>query len=541
MYRVMLIDDERIIAEGIRNIIQRFDIGFEEFLICEDGKEALKQLENFNPDVIFTDIRMSFVDGLELSSRIRARGDNLSGIPIVIISGYSDFSYAKKAIANNVFGYLLKPIDKQELYDMLLKLRGIFSQRGKEVPRKAPYLFHEDILRSIAGNSEVTAGKMDGLFIACGMKLSDYNGFYVIGFQADSHAALKTGNKIYDDDYSAVKLDNSCLMHCMQAVRNGLISSSMDSPMYVCLIGVKGGVPEKELRTCTDIYSQEFISYLTELNVNLFISSFFQDIYLFRNAYDEMKIAKDYKKLMAGTSILTFDNIKNRNKKASMNIREIGAILEGINKGDLQAITRQFDSIAEFLNNDKELSIEYVKCLYSCLCMEVYKRFYSTFLYQRFPEFFEFMININDHIDKSSSFKDVHAGIREKILNFCMKYNKDDAKDIDKIDIVTAARKLIEKDYAQQDFSLNFVAEKLYISSSNLSTLFKKEAGMHFNEYLSRVRIQKSIILLENGKIPISEIGKRIGYTSEKHFFVVFKKFMGMSPAKYRMKMGTLL
>ncbi len=524
MYKVMLIDDERIIAEGIKNIIQRFELGFDQFLICEDGKDALKKFEEFRPDVIFTDIRMSFVDGLELSNRIRARDDALRDIPIVIISGYNEFNYAKKAIANSVFEYLLKPINKQELYEILLKLRVLINDRKEKIQFKKPYLFHEKIMKTIVEeNRKDITEELSPLFESCDINIADIKGFYIIGFQSE-----------------CTEKDDARLMRCFQEVRNYLISSYMEKYILVCFIGVRNEASNDGIASFTNICSPKFITFLKESKVNLFISSCFKEIDFSHKAYTEMQMARNYKKLMVGASIITFDSIKDRNKKASMNIKEIDGILDGINKGDLQAITSQFQAIAEFVDNNKGFSIEYVKCIYSYLCMEVYKRFYSAFLYQKLPEFFEFFLNINHHFDESYSFMDIHAKIREKVLDFSMKYHKDYANDINKKDIITAVKKLIEKDYAQPDFSLNTVAEKLYISSPHLSTLFKKEAGMHFNEYLSRVRIQKSISLLESGKIPVSEIGKLIGYSSEKHFFVVFKKVMGMSPAKYRIKMGIL-
>ncbi|MED4784403.1 response regulator transcription factor [Brevibacillus choshinensis] len=126
MYKVLLVEDERVIREGLKTLIEKVTTGFAVVAEAEDGKEALHYLRTEMPDLIVTDIRMREVDGLAMISKIREMYEEL---PIVIISGYGDFQYAQKALKYKVSDYLLKPIDRIELVSTLEKIRQSLERK----------------------------------------------------------------------------------------------------------------------------------------------------------------------------------------------------------------------------------------------------------------------------------------------------------------------------------------------------------------------------------------------------------------------------
>ncbi|NRR23990.1 response regulator [Brevibacillus sp. MS2.2] len=128
MYKVLLVEDERMIREGLRALIEKGTSGFAVMAEAENGKDALHYLRTEMPDLIVTDIRMREVDGLALIGKIREMYEDL---PIVIISGYGDFHYAQKALKYKVSDYLLKPIDRLELVSTLTKIRQVLDRKKK--------------------------------------------------------------------------------------------------------------------------------------------------------------------------------------------------------------------------------------------------------------------------------------------------------------------------------------------------------------------------------------------------------------------------
>lgn len=120
MYNVVLVEDEKIIRSGLKSLIEDVIGGFRVIGEAENGKEALELLQRIKPDILITDIRMNEMNGLEMIKRIRIMHNNL---PIVIVSGYAEFEYAKQALKFQVSEYLLKPIDRIELAGTMGRIR----------------------------------------------------------------------------------------------------------------------------------------------------------------------------------------------------------------------------------------------------------------------------------------------------------------------------------------------------------------------------------------------------------------------------------
>ena len=129
MYRLMLVDDQRIIMEGIAKLIRKEDLPFDHFIFASSGEEALERLAGEAPDAMITDIRMPGMDGLELCRRIRERKDEFRDMPILILTGYDEFAYAREAIAQKVLFYLLKPVRLEELYTSCRMMVDVLEER----------------------------------------------------------------------------------------------------------------------------------------------------------------------------------------------------------------------------------------------------------------------------------------------------------------------------------------------------------------------------------------------------------------------------
>ena len=128
MYRILLVDDEALIREAVSENVKWEQYGYELAGSCENGKEALEFIEENPVDVVFTDICMPYMDGMELSEKL---SEDYPSVKIVILSGYDDFDYAKKAIRYGVKEYLLKPITADEMGDVLLALKTEMDKERK--------------------------------------------------------------------------------------------------------------------------------------------------------------------------------------------------------------------------------------------------------------------------------------------------------------------------------------------------------------------------------------------------------------------------
>lgn len=142
MFRVLIADDEETIREGLKKLIESYDIGLSVIATAEDGEVAMKLINEYKPEIILMDINMPFMNGLEIIEEIRKTDQNTK---IIIISGYSQFNYAQKALEFGVLSYLLKPINYRDFKDILIKAMDSYSDRMWEISQIKK---DEDIFKS---------------------------------------------------------------------------------------------------------------------------------------------------------------------------------------------------------------------------------------------------------------------------------------------------------------------------------------------------------------------------------------------------------
>lgn len=215
MYKVLLVEDERTIREGLKTLIEKVTNGFVVMAEADNGKDALHYLRTEMPDLIVTDIRMREVDGLTLIGRIREMYEEM---PIVIISGYGDFHYAQKALKYKVSDYLLKPIDRLELVNTLTKIRQALDRKNavreeasdgkddhreeRQMIRKLKAIIHDHLdgdlrLSTLAESVHLNPIYLSQLFKAkTGENISDY--ITQARMERAKQLLRKTSLKVYD-------------------------------------------------------------------------------------------------------------------------------------------------------------------------------------------------------------------------------------------------------------------------------------------------------------------------------------------------------
>ena len=144
LYRIILVDDEEEVRKSIIRKIDWQSVGFTVVGDAENGEDALEKIENLEPDVVLTDIRMPYMDGLTLAEKIRQKYPSMK---IVIFSGYDDFEYAKRAIKLNVTEYILKPVNVEELTAILKKIQASLDEEIEQ--KRDVSLLRENYKRSL--------------------------------------------------------------------------------------------------------------------------------------------------------------------------------------------------------------------------------------------------------------------------------------------------------------------------------------------------------------------------------------------------------
>lgn len=484
-----MVDDQRVIMEGIRKLIQDAQLPFSSFLIVSNGYEALDQLEIFKPDVIITDIKMPVMDGLTLCSRIRARQDEYRDIPILLLTGYSDFEFARTAITHHVLFYLLKPVNQDDLIaSLLLVVDALTEYKTNDLKELARLNLREQILK------EVLNGK-------------------------NNYLADRTEND-GDQQYLLMQfLPRQGSMACYQMIKTlvnylkpVLFAVYTREPDLYCLLNTHE-LPAIELETAVDI----------EIN----ISQPFKLLSQLGKALKQVHLVHFKRNLVSQQLIVSYDDISNKGVAISpINFNLQHAIYDAIENKTPQFVEKLFKKIHQQLLDDPEMSIARIYSEYTFIFMEIYKRYYCLSRHNKMQEEFEFFLHCSTILMEESDVTRIGSIVSDIVQSFSIKLAAESHDSI-----VLLAKQVVS---THPEMTLGIVANELHVSSQYLSTMFHRETGQPFITYQIEQRMDKAKHFLETSDLSIQQIIQRIGYTNEKHFFIVFKKIVGMSPTKYR-------
>ena len=518
MLKVFLVEDEFVIREGIKNNIDWETHGYEFCGEAGDGELAYPMIQRLRPDIVITDIRMPFMDGLELSRLIRRE---LPDIEIIILSGYQEFEYAKEAIKLGVAQYLSKPINGEELLAELEELSAKIEEKRRATQIRERYLkeMEENTLRErkklfqslVVGDN--TAAELLESAERLGIDLSApwYN---IILFKTQSlrHA---------QDEYSGslIRIEEE-----LRSLEDGTTVVSFDRNLEGKAFLLKAESEEQ-----LQLQQQEYIEKIKDImekyeHVRYFggigrpvnrlrelPASFEQASHAFAHRYlvqDSRILDGGY--LAQGTEEEHFD-IKQVNPKQIDRTR----IQEFLKQGDREEVVYFVEEFFRDLSN---------KALQS----NIFRQYITMDAYFCVADFLESLSTDTQDPETPSAIQYI-IRILDKALEA-----RDRAASSRYDDVVEQVMKYIEENYAEEELSLNLLASHVNFSPNHLSMIFSQQTGMSFIKYLTDYRMNKAKELLRCTGKRSSLISQEVGYKDPHYFSYLFKKTQGMTPTQYR-------
>jgi two-component system response regulator YesN len=549
MYKVFLVEDEIVVREGIRNSIPWAKTPYILTGEAPDGEMALSIIKDIKPDILITDIRMPFMDGLTLSRIVKK---TLPWIKIIILSGHDEFEYAREAISIGVEEYLLKPVSSS---DMLKTLDKIAERIDAE---KGELLSIEHLRQQIQSHSDVLRERWLFDFVNRDVPIEDaIEKARELGIDLIAHAYIVAVINISLPPEKKAQLlpVKKIIKTIIEKYTNVLLFSGEDEKKHVLLIkgppmpqeSSGGGVPEPGavLKPVDpheyieeSVYSiAQAIKYEVERNTECKIAVGIGPLVeRLREIHKSYSRAEQIIRYQAGlgllrisgstdlpidkqpfdqTTLLDIDSDILWTKFRYASRKDIDSIIQEYTKllGDVPGESEMLEyyifgeilvaasKIIEELNGDIKEIIPFSLDQY-----EIKKIIHSReVFYEKLKALFNAVIE----------FRDSRTGGRYQ-------------------SVILKAKEYIDRHYASQDISLHTVASYVGISPNHLSTVFSQERGENFIEYLTRVRIDKAKQLLENTAMKNADIAYEAGFNDPHYFSFIFKKNTGLSPREYR-------
>ena len=523
MYKILLVDDEEEVRTSIIKKIDWENNGFTVIGDAENGRDALEKIEQFEPDVVLTDIRMPYMDGLELAAELRRTRPS---VKVVIFSGYDDFEYAKQAIQLNIIEYILKPVNARELTEILGKikmnlddefdrLRGETAQRNNM--QKNMVVLRENFL------SKLVKGKIEKNQIEHDLKeydlpLQESNCWVCMKINLGDGGAEK------DDMLLSIQglLDNR------MREWNGYVS--FHRPSGLCaIVGMEKEGDFSHLMTFLNDICRESRRILYQ-PITIGLGRIVYQIEKIEQSYIGAREAVAYGGI-AG-DIIYINDVEPRQKSILWLDEKMETDLSyALRFGDEDTILSCVENIVQLMeaSGGKGFQAYLISILHAILQVVQKHELDEQLVFENYKDYYGVLSGVTTSEALFKWLSSICYSISACIANARQGTTKT---------TVQVAKRYIEENYHNSNLSLEMLCEYLHISTAYFSTVFKKEEGESYTSYLTGVRMKKAAELLKTTDEKTYEIAGKVGYDEPNYFSYVFKKRYGVSPNKYRGKRG---
>ena len=528
MYSVFVVDDEMIVRESLRSKLNWEEAGFTFAGEAADGEIALSMIQDIKPDILITDIRMPFMDGLELSARVKKMQP---WIRIIILSGHDEFDYAKRAISIGVDEYLLKPFTLEELRSSLGKVARALEKEQGQLATVSPA---EAEAAASSGQTKLLTDFVYGsispeqlLQQAAGPLPLLTAGFFTLSI-SELHADQPENRESTKDSLLSLRsgvlkmqeqLEHTAVFFLTPTLFVGLHSGSTERHSEERAFSFANlACHELTHRHCTIVTAisrttaalSELPPAFTEANEVIKHSRF--------TGKNRIISTADVAESADGTIVLQendplFDRLQYADESELDQIVSEYIALLGENSG-------HFSIIASYLLVDVIMAV-------------------SKVIEHAGGDVKEVMPEILTHsfVDKAVENEEVFIQEVRRILAALLAYRNEHVQG-KSTDVILKAKRYIESNYASPDICLHSAAEAVHLSPNHFSTVFSQDCGLTFIEYLTRVRVEQAKKMLLSGEMKSADIAYAVGFNDPHYFSFIFKKAVGLSPREWRAAQG---
>lgn len=517
MYRLILVDDEAIVREGISRRVPWGTNGFEMAGLFEHGQQALDYIENNHVDIVITDINMPRMDGLTLS---RILAERFPKIMVLLLTGYDDFEYAQEAVKNQVREFLLKPITAEELSDVLKRVgEELDLSREKDrqqemmqekLAQSFPLLRERFLYRLVSGRLSTENIKRRREYF----QWTDLSSHYQV--------------LVISIPESWDELDSLTLSEYLKTNIGSAdeVFSNREEDIVVLLQGKNPADLEIRARQTAEkafLYTSRLEKDQISAGCGEVVDSPARLLSSYRGACS----ALDYSRVLGLSQILSIHDVRDR-KRISLEgfnslVRQLTVQLKNGSSQDSEAALSEIFSFFENHYLTLSEASRYLTRLHFLLVYFLQEM--DLFAGGEEEPLLSPPGNFGSLNQAKSYFFRILRRIEERVQS-----RRHDVV----LSRVDKAREIIARRYGDSRFSLKDICDELYLSTSQFSLLFKEGTGQTFVEYLTAYRVEQAKLLLKSTDLKGYEVAARTGFSDPRYFSLVFKKATGLTAMEYR-------
>jgi two-component system, response regulator YesN len=535
MLKLIIADDEDLVRSVMKKLIPFDELGIELSGEASDGLEALELCRQYKPDILITDIRMPGLTGLEL---IQDLSHILPDTRVVIVSGYSDFVYAKTAIQYGVSDYILKPVDGEELTRLLLKLKEEVIKKKEQLEQentlKKKYIKALPILLEDLMNKLILKNSLLSVNILQELSQNDINFRYpyysVILFTVDDPWKF-VDNTLNVNDIKSV------LTKIVKRYLTGIVFSVKSSCFeFAALINHNDAnfshTANRPMKIVSLIFKKRY-GIFPVIGISSSVLNISKLPELYEEAFQALSMGFWECDKQAFRIYLHQKNYYTDKLPSKPTEEAIDNIIFELKLGNYSKLydfaDKHFSKLSDMGKN--HMHSKHAKEFFWYFIQTIINRLniYSSFIS------FESLLSVRppfERINDINSFEALKIYVLEILQRIC-KQSVEKQNDRNLLGPVETAKRIIDENYAK-DISLELISNYVHLSPTYFSDVFKKETEMSFTQYKTLKKIENAKRLLLETNLNVNEVSFNVGYSDSKYFLRMFKKITGLTPHEFK-------
>lgn len=532
VWKLALIDDDQIILRGLTRSIPWEKNGFAVAATAFDGEAGLAAIGRERPHVVITDIRMPFMDGLELTEAIK---EKYPDVKIILMTSYDEFEYAQKALKLKVFDFVLKPVDNDKLLDVAKRAAAEWEREqdvAKKVMEGVPFLrqrFYDNLLRGRLREEEIA----DELaFVELTLAGTSYA---VIVAIADDYFATGPKNRFGQE------LLKFCIRNVSQEVlesfaagsgRGSIVFEYAEDEIVIFYCSMEEAeAAERQAMQAAELIRENVETFL-KTTVTVGVGSACGKLSGIAESYRNAKAATEFRHLTGTNQVLSYRDtlIKPRKEGAAAAVSGWeGELALPIKLGMKREALNVIDRIEQDITGKYPITLDRLRLL----AMEIILVMVNAFQDWSEPPYDKAALErLFQELPQLRTAKELFERIRELICDIAANVNERRSRQQQQL--VDQAAAFIRAHYMKEGLSLQEVADHVHLSTNYLSMIFKKETGINFSDFLTETRMKAAVELLRSEDLKTYQVAERVGYGNPQYFSVLFKKYTGKTPSEFK-------
>lgn len=515
-YKVLIADDNKLIRDGLCAMVNWEEYGYQLAGTAKNGKEALDFLEHEPCDLLITDIRMPEISGLELLKCIQDKGLE---IEVIIISAYSEFSYAQTAAQYGVESYLLKPVSRDELIESLMIISTNLQQRERNTRHEIERVLLKFLISPVYATIDTKELKDTGITL-------DSNFYCLTLLHLDSFDE-KTAQLFGNDESGDTAQDvvNSFLSKYSKSFS---IMIAADQMLILFLL-------EENNRNQVKALVSELAEYMemySDAQILAIIGETVPDFRKLSGTWLKMQIAASNEAFWNHRGVLIMDAVQDDSQRSAQSF-DISALINAVKSVNTESAISESEKLVHRMQSELP-SIDVVRATVSEIMFRL------TDIVSEFggdPAEALQSQGYHDNLYMTlNNINDISTQLTQTIRVLC-EYLNGIVKSNGQIRISDIVN-YINRNYSEP-ITVKKISEMFYISPVYLGRLFSTKMGVSLNSYVNSVRMKNAKSLLTDTDLKVYVICTRVGYKSIKYFYKVFKDEVGLTPHEYRLIHGS--